>query len=81
MDVKDLKGLFAEAKKRMDAQIDHVKKQYGIYAQPMPNAPMGQQMEHTATVLLFDDNGSFVTTIASDEPDSDALAKLKKLVA
>ena len=62
-------------------QIDRVKKQYGIYAQPMPNAPMGQQMEHTATVLLFDDNGSFVTTIASDEPDSDALAKLKKLVA
>ena len=35
-------------------QIDRVKKQYGIYAQPMPNAPMSQHMEHTATVLLFD---------------------------
>src|SRR6188508_3297185 len=29
MDVKDLKGLFAEAKKRMDAQIDHVKRELG----------------------------------------------------
>lgn len=61
-------------------QIDRVKKQYGIYAQPMPNAPMGQQMEHTATVLLLDSNGMFVSTIAPDEPDSDALAKLKKLI-
>src|SRR5215216_967150 len=29
MDVKDLKGLFAEAKKRMDAQIEHVKRELG----------------------------------------------------
>ncbi|HLO20183.1 MAG TPA: SCO family protein [Sphingomicrobium sp.] len=62
-------------------QINRVKKQYGIYAQPVPNAPMGQQMEHTATVLLFDANGKFVNTIATDEPDSDALAKLMKLAA
>src|SRR3954468_1991596 len=32
------------------AQIDGVKKQYGIYAEPVPKAPMGKQMEHTATV-------------------------------
>ncbi len=36
------------------AQIDQVKKQYGIYAQPMPHAAMGQSIAHTATVLLFD---------------------------
>lgn len=62
------------------AQIDQVKKQFGIYAQPVPNAPMGQQMEHTATVLLFDKQGQPAGTISPDEPDSDALAKLKKLV-
>ena len=39
------------------AQIDQVKKQYGIYAEKVPNAPMGQQMMHTSTVLLFDRNG------------------------
>jgi protein SCO1/2 len=63
------------------AQIDHVKKQYGIYAEPVPHAPMGQQMEHSAIVLLFDRNGKFVSTISPDEPDSDALAKLSRIIA
>ena len=62
------------------AQIDAVKKQYGIYAEPVPHAAMGEQMNHTATVLLFDRDGKFVTTIAPDEPDADALAKLQRLV-
>jgi len=60
-------------------QIDAVKKQYGIYAEPVPHAAMGEQMNHTATVLLFDRNGKLVTTIAPDEPDPDALAKLQRL--
>jgi protein SCO1/2 len=63
------------------AQIDTVKKQFGIYAEPQPNAPMGQQMEHSAIVLLFDRNSKFVATISPDEADSDALAKIQKLVA
>jgi len=61
------------------AQIDKVKKQYGIYAEPVPNAPMGQQMEHSAIVLLFDRDGKFVTTVSPDESDSDALAKLRRI--
>lgn len=61
-------------------QIDAVKKQFGIYAQSQPNAPMGQQMAHSAIVLLFDRAGRFVTTISPDEPDPDALAKLRQLV-
>jgi protein SCO1/2 len=63
------------------AQIDQVKKQYGIYAQPVPHAAMGKEMEHTATVLLFDRTGGFAGTISPDETDADALAKLKRLVA
>ena len=63
------------------AQIQQVKRQFGIYAQPVPNAPMGKEMEHTAIVLLFDRNGQFVSTISPDEPDEDARAKIKKLVA
>ena len=62
------------------AQIDQVKKQYGIYAEPAPHAAMGKQMEHTATVLLFDRGGRFSGTITPNEPDADALAKVKKLV-
>ena len=63
------------------AQIQQVKRQFGIYAQPVPNAPMGKEMEHSAIVLLFDGNGQFTGTISPDEADADALAKLKKLFA
>jgi protein SCO1/2 len=62
------------------AQIEQVKKQYGIYAQPVPHAAMGKEMMHTATVLLFDRQGKFVATIAPDEPNSSALQKIKQLI-
>jgi protein SCO1/2 len=62
------------------AQIDRVKKQFGIFAQPVPHAPMGKQMMHTATVLLFDRSGQFAGTISPDETDANALAKIRKLV-
>ena len=62
------------------AQIAQVKKQFGIYAEPAPNAPMGKQMEHSARVLLFDRSGRFAGTISPDEPDSAAVAKLKMLI-
>ena len=62
-------------------QIDRVKKQFGIYAEPVPNAPMGKEMEHSAIVLLFDRTGQFAGTISPDEPDADALGKLRKLLA
>ena len=63
------------------AQIDQVKKQYGIHAEPVPHAAMGKQMEHTATVLLFDRGGKLSATISPDETDAEALAKIKALSA
>lgn len=63
------------------AQIDTVKKQYGIYAEPVPNAPMGKEMEHTATVLLFDRGGNLAGSVSPDTGDDDALAMIRKLVA
>ena len=60
-------------------QIDQVKKEFGIYAQPSPNPMPGKEMMHSAIVLLFDRDGKFVTTISPDEPDADALAKLGRL--
>ena len=62
------------------AQIGQVKKQYGIFAQPMPHAAMGKQFEHTATVLLFDRGGRFIGTITPDEPDQSAVASIKALI-
>ena len=61
------------------AQIDRVKKQYGIFAEPSHHPMPGQEMDHTATVLLFDRDGKFVSTIAPNEPDSAALDKLKRI--
>jgi len=63
------------------AEINQVKKQYGIYAQPSAHPMPGKEMMHSAIVELFDRNGHFVDTIAPDDPDSDAVAKLNKLVA
>jgi len=62
-------------------QIDRVKKQYGIYAEPVPHAAMGQSIAHTATVLLFDREGKFVGTISKDEADSSAIETLRQLTA
>jgi len=62
------------------AQIDRVKKQFGIYAQPSPEPMPGKEMMHSAIVLLFEGSGKFVTTISPDESDADALSKLRRLV-
>src|SRR3569623_574469 len=63
------------------AQIDAVKKQFGIYAQPSPHPMPGKEMMHSAMDLLFDADGHFVTTISPVVSDADAVASLKKLVA
>lgn len=64
------------------AQIDRVKQQYGIFAKPEPMTPgHAMTINHTATVLLFDRAGKLAGTIATDEPDAAALAKLKRLTA
>lgn len=63
------------------AQIDQVKKQYGIHARPSAHPMPGREMEHTGSVLLFDRTGRFVSTIAPDEPDSSAVDKIRKVIA
>lgn len=62
-----------------EMQIDRVKKQFGIYAQPSSEPMPGKEMMHSAIVLLFDSNGKFVTTVSPDDPDADALTKLRQL--
>jgi protein SCO1/2 len=62
------------------AQIDQVKKQYGIFAEPSPHPMAGKEMEHTATVLLFDRAGKLEGTITQDESDDSALTSIKGLI-
>ena len=60
------------------AQIDQVKKQFGIFSQKVADQSGGYSVDHTATVLLFDRQGKFVATIAPEEGDAPALEKLKR---
>ena len=62
------------------AQIEQVKKQFGIFSQEVPDGSGGYSVDHTATVLLFDRQGKFTATIAPEEQDSAALAKLKRII-
>ena len=61
------------------AQVDQVKERFGIFSQKVPDDGGGYTVDHTATALLFDRNGKFAATIAPDEPDGPALAKLKRI--
>jgi protein SCO1/2 len=63
------------------AQIDQVKKQYGIFAQPSAHGTGGKEMEHTGSVLLFGSDGRFAGTISPSETNASALAKIKQLIA
>jgi len=63
------------------AQIDQVKRDYGIYSEKVPDGSGDYTVDHTATVLLFDEHGKFVATIAPDEQDPPALDKLKRITA
>ena len=60
------------------AQIGQVKKQFGIFSEKAGTGD-AYTVDHTAAVLLFDKDGQFQSTIAPDEPDQAALAKLKRL--
>jgi protein SCO1 len=61
------------------AQIDRVKKQFGIFSQKVEQPGGDYSVNHTSTVLLFDRTGDFAGTISPEEQDSAALAKLQRI--
>jgi protein SCO1/2 len=63
------------------AQIERVKKQFGIFSEKQPGAGGDYSVDHTATTLLFDRAGKFESTISPDEPDSTAVDKLTRLTS
>lgn len=63
------------------AEIEKVKNEFGIFSKKVPDGSGGYTVDHSATVLLFDRNGQFASTIAPEEGDGPALAKLKRITA
>lgn len=61
------------------AQIEQVKKQYAVYSAKAPQAGGDYSVDHTASVFVMDRTGKFVATIAPEEDDAVALAKLKRV--
>lgn len=62
-------------------QIAQVQRQFGIYSEKVPAESGGYSVDHTASVLLFDESGDFVATIAPEEQDRVALDKLRRITA
>ncbi|MCL6698166.1 SCO family protein [Sphingomonas sp. NSE70-1] len=63
------------------AQIEQVKKQFGIFSRKVEQPGGGYSVDHTATVILLDRNGQFSSTIAMEEGNDVALAKLRRITA
>ena len=63
------------------AEIEQVKKQFGIYSRKVEQPGGGYSVDHTAAVLLVDRNGQFVATISPGKGDQVALDKLKRITA
>jgi protein SCO1/2 len=64
------------------AEIEQVKRQFGIYSRKVPGHHGSEySVDHTTSVLLFDRNGGFTGTISPEEPDPPAAAKLKRISA
>ena len=63
------------------AQVDQVKRQFGVYSAKVEQPGGGYSVDHTATVFLMDRNGKFVATLAPDEGNAPALDKLRRISA
>ena len=63
------------------AQIEKVKKQFGIFSRKVEQPGGGYSVDHTASVILLDKNGQFVATLSPEEGDQVALEKLKRITA
>lgn len=62
-------------------QIEQVKKQFGVFSQKVEQPGGEYSVDHTAATFLFGADGRFVATIAPDEGDAAALAKLKRITS
>lgn len=62
------------------SQIDEVKKQFGVFSAKVEQPGADYSVDHTAATFLFGPDGKFVATIAPDESDAAALAKLKRIL-
>jgi protein SCO1 len=61
------------------ANIERVKKQFGVFSAKVEQPGGGYSVDHTAAVFLMDRNGKFVATLSPEESDTVALDKLRRI--
>jgi len=64
-----------------DAQIEQIKKGYGVFSAKVPQPGGDYTIDHTAAIYLMTAKGEFSGTIDHQESDQAALAKLRRLIA
>ena len=64
-----------------DAQLEQIKKGYGVYSAKVPQPGGDYTIDHTAAIYLMTARGEFSGTIDTQESDASALEKLKHLIA
>lgn len=64
-----------------DAQLEQIKKGYGVYSAKVPQPGGDYTIDHTAAIYLMTARGEFSGTIDTQESDATALEKLKRLIA
>ena len=63
------------------AQVEQVKKQFGIFSRKVEQPGGGYSVDHTAAVILLDKSGQFVATLSPEEGEQVAIDKLKRITA
>ena len=63
------------------ADVERVKKQFGVFSRKVDQPGGGYSVDHSASVFLMDRNGRFVATISPEEGDAVALDKIRRLAA
>jgi protein SCO1/2 len=63
------------------AETAQAVKAFHVFYERVPNGPGDYTIDHTASIFLMDAGGRFVSTIAHNEAQETALAKLKRLVS
>ena len=61
------------------AQIEQVKKRYAVFSARAPQPGGDYGVDHSASVFLMDRAGKFVATLAPEESDAVALAKIRRI--
>ena len=64
-----------------NAQLEQIKKGYGVYSAKVPQPGGDYTIDHTAAIYLMTAKGEFSGTIDTQESDQTALEKLKRLIA